>query len=118
MSYFAINGHDYSKYVNQLKVSSQAIYKSVTTSNGNTVVKYITTKRSFTVGIIPLDGEAMASLQQDLHSFQVTISYRDPKTNALVEGVKCIIPLNEVEYQTIRAGNVKYKAFTVPIEEL
>lgn len=118
MAYLVINGHDYSKYVNQLKVGSQATYKSVTTSKGNTVVKYITTKRNFTVGIIPLDGAAMVALQRDLAAFQVTVDFRDPKTNTLSTGVKCIVPLNDVEYYTIRSGKTLFKAFTFPMQEL
>lgn len=118
MTYFKINGHDYSKYVNSLKVSKQAIYKSATNASGNTVVKYINTKRDFSVGIIPLDDAAMKTLQADINSFRVTISYRDPDTNTLVENVKCIIPLNEVEYYTIQADKVMYKAFLLTITEL
>ena len=118
MSYFKINGHDYSLYVNQLKVDKKAIYKSATNSSGNTVVNYITTKRSLTVGIIPLNDIAMVALQNDISAFNVTVSYRDPQTNILVENINCIIPLNSVEYHSIRAGNVLYKAFTIVIEEL
>lgn len=118
MTYFKINGHDYSKYVNSLKVSKQAIYKSATNASGNTVVKYINTKRDFSVGIIPLDDAAMKTLQADINSFRVTISYRDPDTNTLIENVKCIIPLNEVEYYTIQADKVMYKAFLLTITEL
>lgn len=118
MAYFKINGNDYSKYVNSLKVTKKVIYKSATNAAGNTVVKYVTTKRDFTVGIIPLDSAAMAALQVDLNSFQVSISYRDPDTNELVENVSCIIPVNEVEYYTIQADKVLYKAFLLTIIEL
>lgn len=118
MAYFKINGNDYSLYVNQLKIDKKAIYKSATNSAGNTIVKYINTKRSFTVGIIPLNDTVMAALQNDVSAFKVSISYRDPKTNELVENVSCIIPNDEVEYQTIQAGKVMYKAFTLVIQEL
>lgn len=118
MAYFKINGNDYSKYVNSLKVTKKAIYKSATNAAGNTVVKYISTKRDFTVGIIPLDAASMAALQADLNSFKVSISYRDPDTNELVENVNCIIPVNEVEYYTIQADKVLYKAFLLTIMEL
>ena len=118
MSYFKINNNDYSMYVNQLKVDKQVIYKSATNAAGNTVVKYINTKRSFTVGIIPLDSTVMANLQNDISQFKVTISYRDPHTNDLVENVNCIIPINEVDYYTIQVNKVMYKAFTLTIQEL
>lgn len=118
MAYFKINNHDYSMYVNQLKIDKQAIYKSATNAAGNTVVKYINTKRTFSVGIIPLDDAAMASLQADISNFKVFISYRDPATNELIENVSCIIPLNQVEYYTIQVNKVMYKAFTLTIQEL
>ena len=118
MAYFKINDNDYSMYVNSLKVTKKAIYKSATNAAGNTVVKHIATKRDFTVGIIPLDAAAMAALQADLNSFKVSISYRDPDTNELVENVNCIIPVNEVEYYTIQADKVLYKAFLLTIVEL
>lgn len=118
MAYFKINGHDYSNYVNQLKIGRQAIYKTVTTSNGNTVAKYLNTKRTFTVGIIPLNAAIMKQLQQDISAFQVRVSFLDPKTNTLVENVNCIIPNNDVEYYTIQADNVMLKAFTIVIQEL
>ena len=118
MTYFKINDNDYSTFVNSFKISKQAIYKTATNAAGNTVVKYINTKRTFTVGIIPLDSAAMANLQSDMNSFQVKVSYRDPETNALIENINCIIPLNEVEYYTIQADKVQYKAFLLTIIEL
>lgn len=118
MAYFKINGNDYSMYVNSLKVNKKHIYKSATNASGNTVVQYTNTKRTFDVGIIPLDSEAMAALLADVNSFRVTISYRDPETQELVENVKCIIPSTGVDYYTIQANNVKFKKFTIKIEEL
>lgn len=115
--YFAINGTDYSKYVNKLIVGREHFYKSMTTAAGNTLVKYINTKRVIEVGIIPLSGTAMSNLLRDVNEFQVSISYRDPLTNALVEDVQCIIPNNLVEYYTIQSGKVKYKAFSLQIME-
>lgn len=118
MTYLKINNTDYSMYVNQFKVGKTVAYKSATNAAGDTVVKYVNTKRSFTVGIIPLNDQVMAALQSDISGFKVSISYRDPKTNDLIENVQCIIPNNDVEYQTIRANNVLYKAFTLVIQEL
>lgn len=118
MAYFKINGNDYSACVSQLKVSNQVIYKSVQNAAGNTVAKYVATKRVFTVGFIPLDSSVMAGLHKDMNNFKVTVSYREPSTNTLVENVQCIIPLNEVEYYTIQADNVMYKPFVLTLQEL
>lgn len=118
MAYLKLNNHDYSKCVSTLKISKQATYKSQANAAGNLTVKYITTKRTFTVGIIPLDAEAMAALQSDLTQFFVNVSYRDPETNELIENVKCILPLNEVEYYTVQADRVLYKAFLLTLQEM
>jgi len=119
MAYFLkINGNDYSMYVNKLMIGLEHNYKSMTTAGGNTLVKYVNTKRTFEVGIIPLDDTTMQQLLADVNGFTVRLSYREPETNALVENVSCIIPSNIVEYYTIQADNVKYKAFTIQLKEL
>lgn len=119
MSYFfKINGNDYSMYVNRLQVGKEHNYKSMTTAAGNTLVKYISSKRVLEIGIIPLDDAAMMRLLTDVNKFQVSISYRDPETNELVENMSCIIPNHIVEYYTIQAGNVMYKPISLQIKEL
>lgn len=116
--YFKINGNDYSKYVNKLVVGTEHFYKSMTTAAGNTLVKYINTKRTIEVGIIPLDANDMTKFMQDLNGFTVEVSFRDPATNMMSENVKCIIPQHLVEYYTIQVGNVQFKAFSIQIKEL
>lgn len=118
MTYFKINGVDFSTYVNKLKVAREHVYKGQTNAAGNLLVKYVNTKRIIEVGIIPLDSAAMASLQTVINQFKVTVSYLDPETGALVENVACIIPHNSVEYYTVRAGNVSFKAFSLELKEL
>lgn len=117
MSYFKIDGHDYSTYVNKLKITREHIYKGQTSAAGNLLVKYVNTKRIIEVGIIPLDDEAMANLQADINKFEVSVSYLDAETQELVEDVKCIIPHNSVEYYTVQAGNVRFKAFALEFKE-
>lgn len=116
--FFKINGNDYSMYVNKLMIGKEHFYKSMTTAAGNTLVKYVNSKRTIEIGIIPLDDAAMMNFLADVNKFQVTISYRDPETNIMVENLKCIIPNNIVEYYTIQAGNVKYRALSLQIKEL
>lgn len=118
MTYFKINGNDYSMYVNKLLIGTEHNYKQMTTAAGNTVVKYINSKRTIEVGIIPLDDAAMTSLMKDIKHLQVLVSYRNPDTGAMVENLKCIIPNNLIEYHTIQAGKVTYKAFSLQIKEL
>lgn len=116
--YFAINGTDYSKYVNKLVVAKEHFYKGSTSPKGVGKAQYRYSKRVLEVGIIPLDSAVMAKLLTDIDQFSVTISYRDPKTNIMVENLRCIIPNNLVEYYTIQGNNVKYKAFSIQIQEL
>lgn len=118
MSYLKINGNDYSMYVNKLKVAKEHNYKGMTNAAGNTVVKYVNTKRIIEVGIIPLNSDVMQNLQADINQFKVTVSYLEPETNTLVENVNCIITKNAVDYYTIQAGNVKFKAFSLTMTEL
>ena len=116
--FFKINGHDYSMYVNKLMIGKEHNYKSMTTAAGNTLVKYVNSKRTIEVGIIPLDNTAMKTLMADISKLQASISYLDPETNLMVENLKCIIPNNLVEYYTIQADKVMYKALSLQIKEL
>lgn len=116
--FFKINDKDYSMYVSKLMVGKEHFYKAMTTAAGNTIVKYVNSKRVIEVGIIPLDDTAMANILADIDQFQVSISYRDPETNTLIENLKCIIPNHIVEYYTIQDSNVRYKAFSIQIKEL
>lgn len=118
MTYFKINGTDYSMYVNDLKINTTHNYKAATNAAGNTTVRYITSKRVIQVGIIPLDAAAMKQLQADLNKFKVTLAFLNPETGALEENVVCIVPANGVEYYTVRAGNVSFKAFALDFTEL
>lgn len=117
MAYFQIGSTDFSNIVNELKVGSTSNYNSQTNAAGNTVVDYINTKRIIEVGIIPLDDTDMANLQTAIDKFSVSIRFRNPKTNKL-ERITCIIPESGVEYYTIQANKVMYKAFRIKFIEL
>ena len=118
MAYFKINNIDFSMYVNELKVDTENNYNAQTNAAGDTVVDYINKKRSIEVGIIPLNDTAMANLQTAIDAFNVSISFRNPKTNQLEENVNVIVPSSGVEYYTIRADRVMYKAFCLQFIEL
>lgn len=118
MAYFKIDGYDYSDCVSGLKVASEHQYNAQTNAAGNMVVDYINKKRTITVSMIALDDTKMARLQEDLDKFQVSLSYRDLRTNELVDDVICIVPINEIEYYTIQAGKVMYNAFELEFIEM
>ncbi len=118
MAYFKIGENDYSPIVSGLKVLNINNYNSQTNAAGDTVVDYINTKRNIEVSIIALDDTKMVQLQNDLAQFNVSISFRNPKTNLMEENINCIIPDSEIEYYTIQANKVMYKALTLTFIEL
>lgn len=118
MAYFKIDNVDFSMYVNELKVNSNTNYTAQTNAAGDTVVDYINKKRTIEVGVIPVDDASMLELQQAIDAFNVSLSFRNPKTNVLEENVNCIIPSDAVEYYTIQSNKVMFKAFTLRFQEL
>ena len=118
MSYFKINGLDFSMNVNQLDIDKMANYVSQTNAAGDTVVDYINSKRMITVGIIPLDAEQMVNLQAAISEISVNISFLNPTTNTIEENVLCLIPDNAVSYYTIQADKTLFNAFQLTFTEL
>lgn len=118
MAYFKIGNVDFSMCVNKLEINKVAKYTSQTNAAGDTVVDYINSKRTITVGIIPLSAEDMKALQAAIADFAVNISFQNPSTNALEENVACIIPNDAVSYYTIQAGKVLFNALTLTFTEL
>ena len=118
MAYFKIGDNDYSSLVNSLKITHRSVYNAQTNANGDSVVDLVNTKREIEVGIIPLNAVQMASLLSDIDKFNVSISYRNPRTGGLEENVNCIIPDDSIEYYTIQANKVLCKAFTLTFTEL
>lgn len=117
MAYFMIDNVDYSMCCNSLKIKNTANYNAQTNAAGNTVVDYINSKRQIEVGIIPLNDAAMMKLQLAIAAFNVSITFRNPKTNDL-ETINCIIPENEADFYTIQVGRVLYNAATLTFTEL
>lgn len=117
MAYIKLNNTDFSAYCNQLAVSKTANYNAQTNAAGNTVVDYINSKRSITVGIIPLDDTKMKELLTIINGFSVSVSYLNPDTKAL-DTVNCIIPQSNIDYYTIQVGKVSFKALTMEFIEL
>ena len=118
MAYFKIGDVDYSMYVNELKVNKSTNYNVQQNAAGDSVVDYINHKREIEVGIIPLDDAAMAQLQTAIDAFNVSISFRNPQTNALEENVNCIVPMANIEYYTIQVNKIMYNALSLKFIEL
>lgn len=118
MAYIKLGSVDFSNYCNELIVKKSANYTAQTNAAGNTVVDFINHKRTIEVGIIPLDSATMKTLQNIIGSFNISISFRNPKTGALEENVNVIIPESNIEYYTIQSNKVMYKAFKLEFIEL
>ena len=119
MAYLTINGHDYSDYVCDLKITRNHTYRAQTCAAGNTVVDNISSKRQFEVGVIALDDEVMPNLLNDVYGFEVSLGFRNPQTNQLEEDVTCIIPTSSISYYTLSgAGSRMYDAFNLKFTEL
>lgn len=115
--FFAINGYDFSPYVNELKVTYIHNYNPQLNAAGDTVVDYINNKRIIEIGIIPVDSEAMTFLSQVLGYFDVNISYRDPITQSM-ETCHCACPTYDISYYTIQSKKVMYQGFRLKFQEL
>jgi hypothetical protein len=118
LEYLKINNTDYSGVVKELKIATNANYTSQTNAAGNTVVDYINSKRVITVGFIPMSETKLLPLLADIDAFNVSLSFRNPRTNAIENNVECIAAKNTIEYYTIQQGNVSYKAFSIDFTEL
>ena len=104
-------------YVNALKVYTESKYNLQTNASGDGVADYVNKKRTVEVGIIALDSNALKNIMSVIEDFNVTLTFRNPRTEEL-ESISCIIPDAEVEYYTIQADKVMYKAFTLTFTEL
>lgn len=118
MAYFKIGSTDFSAYVSGLKISTDVNYNAQQNANCDTVVDYINKKRTFEVEIIPLDSTTITELLAAIDAFSVSISFRNPKTDALETGVSCIIASYDVSYYTIQDSKVMYQKFNLKFNEL
>lgn len=116
--YFSINNVDFSTYVKSLKINTSTNFISQTNALGDTVVDRLGTKRQIEVGIITLDSWDAYDLLETLTAFQVSLSFLNPYTNELEEGVVCIIPSTDISYYTIQADKVLVNEFNLVFTEL
>lgn len=118
MAYFKIGNEDFSQYVKSLKINRANNYNAQTNAAGDTVVDYINSKRTIEVGIIPLNNSRMLELQSAIRNFNVSISFHNPRTDALEENVNCIVPEDTVDFYTMSKGKARYNEFTLTFIEL
>lgn len=117
ITYFKIGNTDFSQYVNELKINTQAVYSSDTNAIGSMIVDYKGKRREIEVGIIALNEIDANKILYAVSNLVVSISFRNPHTMAL-ETVTCLIPSYDVEYYTIQVGLHLCKAFKLKFTEL
>jgi hypothetical protein len=116
LTYFKINDIDFSQYVNKLKIGKENNFKVKTNARGKLQASYITTNYIVEVGIIPIDNEAMQSLQAALRANGVSISFLDADTGEL-KTINAILTKQAVEYYTIQDSNIRFNAFALTFTE-
>ena len=70
MTYFKINGHDYSQYVTKLQLGIVRNYKARTTADGINRVQFKNSKYKVEVGFIMMDADIAKSILEDIESFE------------------------------------------------
>ena len=118
MAYLIIGDKDFSAYVNELTINKSANYNAQTNAAGDTVIDYINSKRTITVGFIPMNDANMIKVLNAIDKFNVSLSFRNPRTNLMEENINCIVPQDEIKYYTIQQGKVLYNAFSIDFIEL
>ena len=117
--YFSIGIHDYSPYINELKITTNNNYTAQTNAAGNTVVDFVNRKRVIDVGFIYMNEEDIQHLLNDIQYFNVTITVRQiGGGNIIADEINCIVPSTDIEYYTIRKDKVMFKAFKLQFIEL
>lgn len=117
MTYFKINGVDFSNYVSGLSITFKQNYTSDMNAGGDTMIDYINCKREIKVNIIPLNAEAMSALFNEM-SVVVPISFKNPATGQLEENVSCLLQNIETSYYTIQDSKVLHNAFELKFAQM
>lgn len=118
MEYLKIDGDDFSRLVNSIKVNTQAKYNAQTNAHGDTVVDLINTKKTVEVGFIPMfEADMERLLSSTIGTFVVDLEFYDAELTGL-NTIHCIIPESNIEYYTIRDNNVMLNGCSMTFIEL
>lgn len=117
--YFMINGTDFSNLVSGLKVGYETLVSdnSGRNANGDTVIDVINTKRKVYITFRHMTGLEMNNLLAAISDYVVTVSFRNPATNALMT-ITAYTGTPEPEYYTIQSDLVVYKPMSLNFIEL
>jgi hypothetical protein len=118
MSYFKINGTDFSYIVSGLKVGYETLVsdKSGRNANGDTTIDVINRKRKVYVTLRHTTSSEMRALLEAVKPYVVGISYLDPESNS-IKSANVYISTPEPEYYMIN-NRTLYKPMNLNFIEL
>jgi hypothetical protein len=118
MSYFKIDGKDFSNIVSGLKVGYEVLVsdKSGRNANGDTTIDIINRKRKVYVTLRHTKAAEMRAFLEAVQPFVVTVAYLDPQTGA-EKTAKTYTSTPEPEYYTI-SDKTLYKPMNINFVEL
>lgn len=119
MSYFKIGNKDFSNIVNSLKVGTETLVSedSGRNANGDTVIDVVNKKYKVYVGLCHTTASDMQAFLDAIESYVVTITFLNPKTNALTT-ITAYTGTPEPEYYTIQDNKIIYKPLSLNFIEL
>lgn len=108
---------DYSNYVKGLTVTYTIIQSEQTNAAGNTVIDVINRKANLSVVFKTMTDTEMAALLAILNSSIVSVTYKDPRTNAEAT-INCKHGDVAPAYYTIQNNKVLLNEVTVEFQQL
>ena len=119
MTYFTINGVDYSDKVSSMKIGFETLVSenSGRNANGDTVIDVVNTKRKVYITFRHMFENEMRDLMNAIKDYIVKVGFRNPQTGG-VNVITAYTGTPEPEYYTIQPGNVIYKPMSLNFIEL
>lgn len=117
MSYFEIDGVNFSQLISTMKIGYKTLTTDSTNASGSIVVDVINKKVSIEVGLRHTTDDEMKVFLSAIDDYVCEISYRDSKTG-IKKTINAKVSAPEPEYYTIQDGFIIYKPMSVSFEEL
>lgn len=119
MTYFKINGTDFSHLISGLKVGYETLVADNSGRNaaGDTVLDVVNRKIKVYTTLRHTTDEEMQSFLNAIGNYVVTVEFLDSKTNSL-KSITAYTGTPEPEYYTIQSKTVIYKPMSLNFIEL
>lgn len=119
MTYFTINGVDFSDKVSSMKVATETLVSenSGRNANGDTVIDVVNTKKKVYITFRHMFESEMRELLAAIQDYVVQVGFRNPLTGG-TSVITAYTGTPEPDYYTIQPGNVMYKPLNLNFIEL